>query len=378
MDLIPNQRHLFNMPDHITYYNCAYLSPQMLHVQQAGELGSARKTRPWEVFPEHFFEESNRLRELAAGLIGARSTDMALLPAASYGLSVAANNVPVRPNSNILVLAEQFPSNYYPWLEKTKDNCHLLVIDRPSDGDWTTVILNALEKNVSVAALPHCHWTDGSLIDLVAVGQRCQDLQIPLVLDVTQSLGALPLDVREIRPAFMISATYKWLFGPYSVGLMYVDPRYHNGNPLEHNWISREGSENFSGLVDYTDAIRPDASRFDVGERSNFALLPMVIAALEQINEWGIARISKTLGAYNKELVRGANALGFHCAEEDKRAPHLLGLRYQGKLPTELADKLRSHQIFVSIRGDAIRVSPHLYNTVEERDRFLEVLASLV
>ena len=83
-----------------------------------------------------------------------------------------------------------------------------------------------------------------------------------------------------MQPDFLVAATYKWLLGPYSLGFLYVAPTYRDGRPLEFNWIGRTGSEDFASLVDYHDAYQPGARRFDVGERSNIALMPMAVAAL--------------------------------------------------------------------------------------------------
>ena len=200
------------------------------------------------------------------------------MPAASYGLAVAAANLRCAPGARILLLAEQFPSNVYTWRELAKQRGgEVLTIARPPDDDWTGAVLAALDERVAIAALPHCHWTDGGLLDLVAIGRRCREVGSALVLDVTQSLGALPLDLAAVAPDFLVCPGYKWLLGPYSQGYLYVAPQHRDGRPLEHNWIAREGSEDFARLIDYRERYQPGARRFDVGERSNFALLPVGI-----------------------------------------------------------------------------------------------------
>ena len=157
--------------------------------------------------------------------------------------------------------------------------------------------------------LPNCHWTDGGLVDLVAIGARCREVGAALVLDVTQSLGAMPFEVGAVRPDYLACATYKWLLGPYSMGFCYVAPHRHEGRPLEHNWIHRKDSEDFAGLVAYRDEYQPGARRYDVGERSNFALMPMVVAALEQIFEWGVDEIAETLGNRTAAIAQRATGL---------------------------------------------------------------------
>ena len=106
------------------------------------------------------------------------------------------------------------------------------------------------------------------------------------VVDGTQSVGALPFDVREIQPDALICAGYKWLLGPYAIGAAYFGPRYDGGEPLEENWISRRGSEDFQRLVDYKISIADGAVRYDAGERGNFILLPMFVESLRRLLEW--------------------------------------------------------------------------------------------
>ncbi len=372
---IPCQRERFGIPDEITYFNCAYLSPLMQSVREAGRAGIERKARPWEFMPEHFFNESDVLRARFAGLIGAEANEIAIIPSASYGIGIAAKNIPLGAGRRVVLLADQFPSNVYPWRAAAQENeAEIVTVPRPSDGNWTQGILEAVDERVGVVAIPNCHWTDGSLVDLVRVGRKCQASGIPLVLDITQSLGAMPFNIEAVKPAFLIAATYKWLLGPYSLAYLYVSPEYREGTPLEYNWISREDSANFARLVDYTDHIIPNAQRFDVGERSNFTLLPMALAALEQIHDWGVPRIAATLGSYNNELARRVRALGFRTIPDAYRSPHLIGLYYPGKLPPQLAGRLADEKVYVSIRGDAIRVAPHLYNNQADLDRFIHVL----
>jgi selenocysteine lyase/cysteine desulfurase len=233
-----------------------------------------------------------------------------------------------------------------------------------------------MDDKTAIVALPHCQWTDGALIDLETIGSKARALGAALVIDITQSGGALPFDVQAVRPDFMICATYKWLLGPYSLGFLYAAPDRQEGRPLEENWIAREDSEDFARLVDYKDGYQPGARRYDMGERSNFHLMPMANAALEQILDWGVEAIAATLGAKTASLARRAEALGLKSAPPDRRAGHYLGLRPHGSYPADLLQKLAADGVFVSIRGSAMRVTPHLYNTAADEDRLMAALAA--
>lgn len=375
--MIQSQRHLFEIPDDIAYLNCAYMGPLPRASREAGERAAGRKARPWEITPRDFFTETETARELFAALIGATAEDIAIVPAASYGIAIAAANLSLPPGRRTLVLAHQFPSNLYAWQDlAAREGGEVVTIARPEDGDWTADILRAIDGRTAIVALPHCHWTDGGLIDLVRIGARVREVGAALVIDATQSLGAMPLDVAAVQPDFLVAATYKWLLGPYSYGFLYVAPARQQGRPIEHNWIARGGSEDFARLVDYRADFQPGARRFDVGEKSNFALTPVAIASLRQIHAWGVAEIQAALRQRTEAIAARARTLGLTAAPSALRAGHFLGLRFPGAVPEGLPERLGAARVYVSVRGPAMRITPHLYNTDADIDRLFEVLSA--
>lgn len=379
---LPCQRHLFDIPDEIAYLNCAYMSPLSRRVTEAGHRAVARKARPWEITPADFFTEVGRARRLFATLLagGVTEDDVAIVPSASYGMAVACANVPLARGQTVLLLDEEFPSVILPWRERAREaGAEALLLPRPADDDWTRVILEAIDRRTAVAALPALHWTDGALIDLPGVAARLREVGAALVVDATQSLGALPFAMDEVRPDMLVAAAYKWLLGPYSLGFLYVAPRHQDGRPIEHNWITRAGSEDFTALTNYagTQPFQPGARRFDVGETSNFALIPMAIAALEQLLEWGVQRIAAAIGTLTDALVARAAGLGLEAVPSRLRAPHYVGLRFPGGVPPELSRRLATDRVYVSVRSrGALRVTPHVYNTEADIDRLIAAIAA--
>jgi selenocysteine lyase/cysteine desulfurase len=107
-------------------------------------------------------------------------------------------------------------------------------------------VLATLDERVAVLSVPQVHWTDGAWVDLTTLAVRTREIGTHLVIDASQSLGAVPLDVRALRPDFVISVGYKWLLGPVGRSYLWVAPQHRNGEPLEENWIARAGSEDFA------------------------------------------------------------------------------------------------------------------------------------
>ena len=373
---LPNQRSLFDIPRDVAYLNCAYMSPLLHSAIKAGIGGMRAKGQPWTITPADFFSDVEIVRRLAATIIGCDANDISLVPAASYGIATAMQNLSLASNQEILVLEEQFPSNVYGWMELARrSGAKLKTVPRPADDDWTQAILNAINSKTALAALPHCHWTDGSLIDLELVSASLRKYDVALVVDATQSLGAMPLDINRIQPDFLVAACYKWLLGPYSTGILYVAPKHQNGQPIEPGWANRAGSEDFTALVNYRDEYQAGARRFDIGERSNFALLPPLIVGFQQIVDWGVDAIQETITGMTDIIANRAEETGLRIGNRSHRAGHFLGVRLPGGVPSNLTVELASHGVFVSVRGDSVRVTPHLYNNSDDVDRLFEFLA---
>jgi selenocysteine lyase/cysteine desulfurase len=372
-----SERPLFAIPDDVTYLNCASMSPQLRSVTAAGLVAVRSKASPWHLRASDWFVHAEPLRARFARIIGGDAECIAIVPSASYGLAVAAANVPVRTGQTLLVIDREFPSNVYAWHELARrTGARVRTVTRESGATWTEAILAALrEDDVALVATPVCHWTDGTLMDIERIGAAARSVGAALVVDASQAAGAHPIDVGAVQPDFLVSVGYKWLMGPYSLGYLYVAPKWHErGMPIEQSWMSRAGAEDFARLVDYSDAMRPGARRFDMGEFSQFNLLPMACAALEQVLAWGVERVARDVGVLSARIARDATALGCIVADERDRVRHMLGVQLPGGLPAGLADRLAAAKVFVSVRGDSIRVAPYLYNDERDVERFIAVL----
>jgi selenocysteine lyase/cysteine desulfurase len=362
---IGSQRSLFDIPAGIAYFNTASSAPQ-LNASRARLLDAVgAKSRPWERVPSDFFTDAECIRRLAAGLFGADADAWAVIPAASYGMSAAARAIEptLRPGDRILVMAEEFPSNVLPWRRAAQHaGAVLAAVAPPADGDWTAPILDEIRAGVRVVALSHCHWTNGALLDLAQISAACRQAGAILALDVTQSLGAMPLDLAAVDPDFMVAAGYKWLLCPYGFGLMYVAPRWHDARPLEETWLARAGSEDFATPVS-SEAYRPGARRFDVGETCVTTVLPGAIAALEQLGSWGLERVAETLQLISARIVQALEPRGLAVLPATRRAPHMFGATLPDGQGGDVVGTLREQGVFVSRRGKSIRFAPHLHVT---------------
>jgi selenocysteine lyase/cysteine desulfurase len=137
----------------------------------------------------------------------------------------------------------------------------------------------------------------------------------------------------------------------------------------------RKDADDFAGLVDYADSYEPGARRFDMGERSNFIGVAMANAAVAQIAEWGVIEVAATLEGVTARIATEAAEYGWMTASQEQRSPHLIGIRHPDGLPEGLAERFSDAGVSVSIRGDSIRIAPHLHTTESDVDRLIEVIA---
>jgi selenocysteine lyase/cysteine desulfurase len=378
-ELLGGQRAAFNVPSDIAYFNTSYLPPQLRAVRAAGEGALERLSRPWKISAPDWFDDVEHLRALFAQLVNADAEGVALVPATSYGFAVAARNLPLRAGQRVLVLAEEYPSGIYTWRAAARRaGAEILTVTREPGQTWTQAVLAALDERVGIVSVPNVHWTDGALVDLAPIAARSHELGARLVIDGSQSVGAMPLDIGQLQPDYLVNVGYKWLLGPYCASYLYVAEEHRQGEPLEENSLLREGSEDFARLVDYRDEYQPGARRFDVGQFTRFELTPMAIAALKQILEWQVPRIAATLAARTAEIARRAADLGLKPLPDAERGPHILGVRLPEAVQARVLPALSEANCFAALRGASLRISPHLHTTNNDVQRLCSALARAI
>ncbi len=241
--------------------------------------------------------------------------------------------------------------------------------------DWNERILEAIGSDTAFVVMASVHWMNGTKFDLEQIGTRCKQVGAKLIVDGSQSVGALPIDVKKYNISALVCAAYKWLMGPYSTALAYMHEDFNQGIPLEESWMTRPNSERFDRLTHYEQGYKPGAVRFDVGQSSNFILVPMLDEALGQLLAWGIENIQEYGRRLSEPLINYFLEKGAHVENEAHRAHHLMGLALPpGTDGESLVGALQSRSVYVSLRGSNIRISVNVFNTEED---IRELMAAL-
>lgn len=381
-----NRRDEFKLPPESHYLNCAYMGPLSRKVESAAQEALHTHRWPGNLPAEKYFSVPDRVREKFNQLInGYGKKSIAIIPSVSYAMAIATRNMDVSKRQNVVVIGEEFPSAVLPWRRLAREKgCELRTVECPDvdagrGAAWNEAIYNAIDGDTTAVILSNVHWCDGTLFDLAGLSARAREVGALVCIDATQSLGALPLDVQQIKPDLLVASAYKWLMGGYGHAVMYVSERMIDCKPIEEVWTSQKNSENFVELTTYQDAYRTDASRFDGGQRANFILNAMLEASISQLMEWGVENIQQYCQELVEPVLDDLNKAGLIVEPITDRASHLFGVRPKKPWNTvEVVNGLRKNGVFVSGRGDLIRVSPNVYNTPDDMRALVDGLKSVM
>jgi selenocysteine lyase/cysteine desulfurase len=374
--MLVSQRALFEIPRDICYLNSASASPLPLRTLEAGRAAVRRKGAPWTLTASFVPQQYERARSAAARLIHADPADVALIPSISYGVATVAKILKIARGTRVIVLEDDHSSPVLEWHARAEAQGFAVdTVRRPDNGDWTAAVLAVIERPdappVSLASISSLHWSDGALIDVEKVGAALRRQGAIFLIDATQSVGVLAMDVRRLDPDFVMFPTYKWLLGPYGRAFLYIARRHQDGIPLEQTADGRRDvrAENAAYFSDLR--YLPNARRFDMGERDYWISLEMASIGMEMMAEWGAEAVAERLRMLTNRIAEGVSGLGLHVLETHLRTPHILSLGFRDGVPKGLVESLASEGIHVATRLGRMRVSPHVFNDEEDADRFV-------
>jgi selenocysteine lyase/cysteine desulfurase len=360
------------------YLDCAYQGPfpraTVARLQQAIEL----KCRPDRLEAPEYFRLPERVRGHLATLIGADPSEIALTNSATQGIGIVATGLGLEAGDEVVIASHNFPANLFTWLHLRRLGVRVQVVKPAGDLIRVEEVVRALTPRTRVLALDWVSYTGGSRLDLAAFGDLVHRQGGIFVVDGTQGVGALGIDVHHLPVDVLAVAAYKWLLGPYGTGFVYIRPEIQDRLELPVvNWMSVEGAEDFDALP--TDEFTlPRAARiFDVGETSNFINLHGLEASLEFVERVGVMAVTEHCQRLLDLLVDGLRAIGYQLSDsaQPEHRSAILGFQADSlEATTRLHQKLRANQVAVSLRHGWIRVSPYLYNTEGDIERLLSVV----
>ena len=375
--MIQDGAQYFEDFDGVTYLNCAYMGPL-----PKVTLDAIRDVMPLQAFPNRVkdsfaFDFPNRVREVTAPFVGARPDEILVGSGSSHGMAVAALGFPWKPGDEVIVSAGDFPSNVYIWSEAAKRQggvCRPVRGRKPAVS--TQEILDAVTERTRIVSVSWVDYGSGEVIDLERLGETCAKRGIFLAVDGTQAVGAVPLDVKALRLSLVSVGSYKWMLGPYGSGFAYLDPAWFDRiTPAYITWTAAQGAEDYNALPRDDYKLVNTARRYDEPETASFLNRAGLIRSAEFLNGIGVpavhAHVTTLLKRLETELPRPFRRR----ATPSRLAGPILSIEADDVGTVRSAyERLRAENFRTSLRDDGIRVSPHIYNTADDIDRFLSVL----
>ncbi len=358
----------------VTYLNCAFQGPMPLEAIAAAEQALELKKTPNLIRDRDYFDYPDAYRQAVADLIGCEPRDVAVTDSATHGVQLAVNGLDWQPGDEVVLPAGEFPANRFPWLSLEPRGVVVREVPVGPGPAGLEAIETAINPRTRLVSASWVSYSSGLRLDIGALAELCREREVLLVLDVTQGLGGLELQLDDAPCDLVVCAGYKWLLGPYGLGFAWVRPELAERlRPGLVNWFAIEGARDFNRLSECRLAFVPGASRFDVNETADFTNVAAGIASLRYLQRVGVAQVERHVQALLGRLIAGLPS-GLHDAgaAQAGRRSNILCLTGEGI--ERAADALEAERVFVSRREGTIRISPHLFNSEAEIDRVLEIL----
>jgi cysteine desulfurase / selenocysteine lyase len=359
------------------YLNAASFTPLPERSRRAIDEFNRLRQRPADLADERLVAELVRAREAAARLIGATPTEVALGWNTSFGINLAALALPAEPGSAVVVSDREFPANVYPWMAVARERLDIIPTDPLGRPDEDRLFERLDRGDVGIFAISSVQFSTGFRASLERFGRFCRKRGIYFVVDGIQSLGQIPIDVREAGVDVLATGGQKWLCAPFGTGFVYVrEELLERMEPAMVGWTGMTASSNLASLTDYRWDLRRDARRFEVSTLPfhDFAGFTRSLELLLEVGVERIARHTTSLLDMVVEWLRDHGEVEIVSALEPGHRSAILAFRTPAV--DAVAGRLAEAGITCGLREGAIRLAPHLYNQAEEMARVLEVLES--
>ena len=358
------------------YLNAASVGPMPRVAVDTADAWSARRARPHTIAFEDLLDSAATARRQFAALVGADAEEIALMPNTTYGLNLAARALPLRPGV-ILAFDGEFPSCVYPFQALGSRGVELELIPRVNGlPDEETLVRAIMQRDDVVAVV--VSWTQfatGYVADLARIGQACRSRGVFFIVDGIQGCGVRPIDLHALPVDIFASGAQKWQLGPWGTGFVYVRRDLVTAlQPLDVGWACMKSTTDYTRLTEYEFDFFDDARRFEVVTLAyhDFAVTNASTALLLEL---GVANVAAHIEKLTARIVDWAQS------RSDVRLVTPADLRRRAGVvsfaPTELdamAARLTAAHVSHTVREGAIRLSPHVYNTIEEIDAVIGVL----
>jgi cysteine desulfurase/selenocysteine lyase len=371
----PRVRELFPVTRNVVYMNHAAVGPLSVRAYEAMER-HARDQRDFGALHwREWYHEYELLREAAGRLINAGPDEIAILKNTSEGLSFVAEGFRWQRGQNVITTDLEFPSNFSPWKNLQRRGVDLRVVES-RDGAYTVDdVAKLIDANTRIVTVSSVAFHNGFAADLDAIGDLCAQRGVLFCVDAIQSLGAMPIDVRRSKIAFLAADGHKWLCGPEGAATFYVAAAHRDKlDVLENGWTNIERRGKF---INASTDLLPDSRRFEAGSLNTNGIYGLR-AAMELLEEIGPLEVSAEVKRIAGLLADRLEGIGYRLG-----TPRPIASGIVAAIPRPSAEpntllrlhrKLEENGVVCSPREGMLRFAPHFYNDEEDVERVISVL----
>ena len=369
-------RREFPVTEKYVYLDHAGVAPLSLRVKTAIELFLKEATEGGAFHYPKWAEQVAATRQACARLINAAPDEIAFVKSTSHGLSLVANGLDWKPGDNVLVYEKEFPSNLYPWLNLKTRGVEVRTIPSRDNRILIEDIEKLIDARTRLLAISSVQFVNGFRVDLKRLGEICRENKVLLCVDAIQSLGLLPMDVKEFNIDFLSADAHKWLLGPEGIGIFYC--RKDLAEKLAPPLLGWKSVRNEFAFEHTNLVLKTDALRFEEGSQNLMGILGLG-AAIELLAEAGIETIENNVLGLGDVIIREAEARGFTVLTPKDRRARGGNITFRGSFdPANVRDTLRGRGILVNVRGGGLRVSPHFYNNEADIDKLFAAIDDIL
>lgn len=371
----PKVRELFPVTRNVVYMNHAAVGPLSVRAYEAMER-HARDQRDFGALHwREWYHEYELLREAAGRLINAGPDEIAILKNTSEGLSFVAEGFRWQRGQNVITTDLEFPSNFSPWKNLQRRGVELRIVES-RDGAYTVDdVAKLIDANTKIVTVSSVAFHNGFAADLDAIGELCAQRGVLFCVDAIQSLGAMPIDVRRSKIAFLAADGHKWLCGPEGAATFYVAAAHRDKlDVLENGWTNIERRGKF---INASTDLLPDSRRFEAGSLNTNGIYGLR-AAMELLEEIGPVEVSAEVKRIAGLLADRLEGIGYRLG-----TPRPIASGIVAAIPRPSAEpntllrlhrKLEEKGVVCSPREGMLRFAPHFYNDEEDVERVISVL----
>jgi selenocysteine lyase/cysteine desulfurase len=375
----------FELPDDVVYLNGSYLSPLPRAARAALEEGYRMKQWPFTVPPDTQLRRPDLVRERLAPLMDVPADEISVTTSTHYGVMLIAQGIRWRAGDRVLIGPDEYPTSVYPWLALEERGVRAEFVGTPGRPLAADQLEAALAHGGPVRALciGALHYATGTLHPLSELAARLAPHGAHLIVDGAQAVGAIALDWDATGADAVLLSGYKWVYGPFGIGAMWVRPALRDRMAnVNANWLALEAAADFNHVMaHYPRDYRPHGRLFDVGQAGSYLNVAVLNAGLDYLAAVGVAEAEAHYRRLQDRLLASLEGVPL-TPVTDLTAPHRGPMLFlagaDGVDVAKLVADLAERQVYVSLRGGRMRVSPGLWNDDDHVAAFARAVKDLL